>query len=36
MDATAWFRARGSGSRSGRAAWRYIRHIAGQQEKQLS
>lgn len=32
-DAIEWFRTRGS--RSGRVAWQYIQHIAGQQEKRL-
>lgn len=33
-DALEWFRTRGS--RSGRVAWQYIQHIAGQQKKKLA
>jgi predicted AAA+ superfamily ATPase len=33
-DAIEWFRTRGS--RSGRVAWQYIQHIAGQQKKKIA
>ena len=33
-DAIEWFRTRGS--RSGRVAWQYIQHIAGQQKKKVA